>query len=50
MVSIVPEPLFKEMNNLESMLARYKRAESIKEIYIFADVPKGSHGCNTVGF
>tara|TARA_R100000700_G_C3174101_1_gene148719 strand:- start:203 stop:1801 length:1599 start_codon:yes stop_codon:yes gene_type:complete len=33
MVAIVPEPLFKEMNNLESMLARYKRAESIKELW-----------------
>ena len=33
MVALVPEPIQKDMNNLENMLARYKRAESIKELW-----------------
>tara|TARA_B100000424_G_scaffold138006_1_gene104747 strand:- start:1219 stop:2820 length:1602 start_codon:yes stop_codon:yes gene_type:complete len=33
MIALVPEPILKEMNDLENMLARYKRAESIKELW-----------------
>jgi|TARA_R100000479_G_scaffold174643_1_gene123381 hypothetical protein len=33
MVALVPEPILKEMSGIENMLARYKRAESIKELW-----------------
>ena len=33
MVALVPEPILKDMSSLETMLARYKRAESIKELW-----------------
>ena len=33
MIALVPEPLLKDMSSLETMLARYKRAEQIKELW-----------------
>ena len=33
MVALIPQPILKEMSSLENMLARYKRAESIKELW-----------------
>ena len=33
MVALVPEPILKEMSDIDNMLARYKRAESIKELW-----------------
>ena len=33
MVAIIPQPILKDMNNLDTMLARYKRAEQIKELW-----------------
>jgi hypothetical protein len=33
MVALVPNPILKEMDGIENMLARYKRAQSIKELW-----------------
>ncbi len=33
MVALVPQPILKEMDDIGNMLARYKRAESIKELW-----------------
>ena len=33
MVALVPEPISKEMGDIENMIARYKRAQSIKELW-----------------
>jgi len=33
MVALIPQPILKDMSNLDTMLARYKRAESIKELW-----------------
>ena len=33
MVALVPNPILKEMDDIENMLARYKRAQSIKELW-----------------
>ena len=33
MVALVPEPILKDMTSIDTMLARYKRAEQIKELW-----------------